>query len=529
MHPAPVRTTRIAIAAAVLVVLPLLLMILQFGAGRDQGVYLVAARAMESGGLPYRDVWDIKPPGIYFLYGFARTLGGGGMTPVRALECAALASQIVAFALLTRRFIGSIQPGLWGGALAVILHAQLEFWHTGQPESFGGPVLAWALVLASTSGRHRRAGRLAAGALFGAAGLLKPPLGGALVSTALILAWREARSEPDRPLRAAASVGSTLALGAILPVAATLAWFGLRGGLPDMAEVFRDFVPRYTALAFRADQLPSLAFRAFTEWLFRFSSVIPAGIALLLWRREPDEEGRWGLALIAGVLAPQILGIALQAKFFEYHYGAALPFGALLAGWGAARGLEVFRGPVSRGIGAGLLILLMQARPESRPPFLDHCVRRLRAAISGSERIAILDALQSTGEVDAAANREAAAWLRRASPRDARVFVWGYEPVIYEDCGRLPASRYVYNAPQRAPWYASIARPRLLSDLALHPPAAIVVERGDVIPQVTGDSLDSDRALESFAGLRTLLETSYEEEKGTARFRYFRRGAAQKE
>jgi hypothetical protein len=36
-------------------------------------------------------------------------------------------------------------------------------------------------------------------------------------------------------------------------------------------------------------------------------------------------------------------------------------------------------------------------------------------------------------------------------------------------------------------------------------------------------ALLSNQALEHFAGLRTLLETGYEEDTGTARFRYFRK------
>ena len=175
-------------------VIPLLLLLLQFGPGRDQGIYAVVARVMAAGGMPYRDAWDFKPPGIFFLYGLARWLGGPGMLAVRALEAVALGSQVVAFGLLTRRFLGVAAPGLWGGALATLIHVQLEFWHTGQPESFGGPVLAWALVLVSAAdGRWSIPRLVSAGCLFGFAGLLKPPLAGGAVLVALILARDRSR------------------------------------------------------------------------------------------------------------------------------------------------------------------------------------------------------------------------------------------------------------------------------------------------------------------------------------------------
>jgi hypothetical protein len=526
MCPAPVRTTRIAVAAAALVILPLLLLILQYGAGRDQGAFLAVARVMQAGGMPYRDAWDVKPPGIFLIYR-AALLFGGGMLPVRALEALALVSQGFAFAVLTRRFTGSPVPGAWAGALAILIHAQLEFWHTAQPESFGGPVLAWALVLA-TSPANKSLARAAAGALFGFAACLKPPLAGGGVLVAAILAWRDARAATSGRVRAALAPFAAIAAGALAVVGVLLAWLAFGGAFPDFAETFRDFVPRYTALGLDPHGLPGLAWRAFFEWFVGYSALIPAGIALLLACRGPEEE-TWGLALVGAVLVPQLAGVALQAKFFAYHYGAALPFGALLAAWGAARAWKRFPGRFARYAGVLLAVLLLGSESSPPSPWLHRAMSRARAAFSPADRDRVLDELQSTGDVDAAANRMAAAWLRRVTSRDARVFVWGYEPVIYEDSGRRPASRYVYDAPLRAPWYEKVAEPRLLSDLALHPPAAIVVERGDVIPQVTGDFSDSNQALERFAGLRTLLETGYDEERGTTRFRYFRKRAGPKE
>jgi hypothetical protein len=519
---AAVRPLPWALLAAALTAVPLLLLLLQYGAGRDQGAFLAVARAMQAGGMPYRDAWDVKPPGIFLIYR-AALLFGGGMLPVRALEALALVSQALAFAVLTRRFTGSPVPGACAGALAILIHAQLEFWHTAQPESFGGPVLAWALVLATRPG-HKALARAAAGALFGFAACLKPPLAGGGVIVAAILAWRDARTATSGRIRAALTPFATIAAGALAVVGCFLAWLALGGAFPDFVETFRDFVPRYTALGLVRQGLPGLAWRAFFEWFVGYSALIPAGIALLLACRGTEEEA-WGLALVGAVLVPQLAGVALQAKFFSYHYGAALPFGALLAAWGAARAWTRFPGRLARFAGVLLAVVLLRSESTPPSPWLHRAVSRVRAALSPADHDRILDELQSTGDVDAAANRVAASWLRSVTSRGARVFVWGYEPVIYEDSGRRPASRYVYDAPLRAPWYAKVAEPRLLSDLALHPPAAIVVERGDVIPQMTGESSDSNQALERFAELRTLLATGYDEEKGTSRFRYFRKRA----
>ena len=191
-----------AVAIALGAAAVLLWALVSFEYGLDQGIYAVVSDAVLEGGAPYRDAWDFKTPGVFFVYALARGLAGSGMHAVRGLEAAAFTSLLVAFAILSRRFVGSALPGLLGGALAVTGHVWLGFWHTGQPESFGGPVLAWALVLATweprvETERGRRAqwaGWAGAGALYAFAALLKPPLGGGIVVSWAIAAQGACRS-----------------------------------------------------------------------------------------------------------------------------------------------------------------------------------------------------------------------------------------------------------------------------------------------------------------------------------------------
>ncbi len=74
--------------------------------GRDQAIYSVVARTMLDGGAPYKDAWDFKPPGIFFVYALARSLFGGSVHSIRILEGLVLLSGIGAFAILSRRFLG---------------------------------------------------------------------------------------------------------------------------------------------------------------------------------------------------------------------------------------------------------------------------------------------------------------------------------------------------------------------------------------------------------------------------------------
>ena len=111
--------------------------------------------------------------------------------------------------------------------------------------------------------------------------------------------------------------------------------------------------------------------------------------------------------------------------------------------------------------------------------------------------------------MNAVANRAVAAWLDEHTRRDQKVFVWGFEPVIYDLADRDPATRFLYDVPQRVAWAKEAARATLMDDLGRTPAAAIVVEHRDVFPMVTGDAIDSADTLQEFGALRTLLAERY--------------------
>ncbi|HEU4409550.1 MAG TPA: hypothetical protein VFS43_30125 [Polyangiaceae bacterium] len=498
--------------------------LMAFQYGRDQGIYAVVGEGMTRGLAPYKDLWDFKPPGIFLVYAAARAAFGGSMHAVRFAEAIGWGSLVGAFWLLSRRHVGAGWPGLVGGLLAVLTHAQLEFWHTGQPESFGAVALAWALVAAGAEfdeaaprGRLRqRAAWAAAGALYACASLLKPPLGGGfVVSLGFAAAGRFRRAGPGGRARALVAPLVAFSAGALAPLALTAAYFAAKGALGDLYETLFVFTPYYTKLGFRSEWLVGFIFLAFEQWVFTFSAFNVVGLALLLGLPSLGPRGREGAWHVAGVVAFQLVGVALQAKFFPYHYGAALPFAGLLAGWGYAKLWREARRPRRAAVvSLALVPALYDARTATRDVedgFWDRCSLRLKAIFTTPAGAQPLnDHLHSVADVNAGANRLVAEWLRAHTPEGASVYIWGFEPAIYDLSGRRPASRYVYNVPQRVAWARDQTRRELMAELERARPAAIVVERRDVFPFVTGDRLDSAASLETFEALRAMVERDYE-------------------
>jgi len=108
------------------------------------------------------------------------------------------------------------------------------------------------------------------------------------------------------------------------------------------------------------------------------------------------------------------------------------------------------------------------------------------------------------------ANRRVAHWLATRTDPEASIYVWGFEPMLYEMAGRRPASRWIYNVPQRLDWaYRERARADLMRDLEAQPPAAVVVVGNDVLAGVTGSRRGSRWELENFPELRGWLEAGY--------------------
>src|SRR5262249_20211441 len=142
--------------------------------------------------------------------------------------------------------------------------------------------------------------------------------------------------------------------------------------------------------------------------------------------------------------------------------------------------------------------------------FIDRAFVRQRALLSGQNMEELNGKLYSVADVSYAADQSVASYLReRLEPREL-VYIWGFEPMIYDMSGRAAASRYISNVPQRAAWYRDRARADLMADLARHPPRAVVVEHRDVFPAVTGETIDSADTLRTFPALSTWLAERYE-------------------
>lgn len=491
--------------------------IVLFSFGRDQSIYAMVGNGILQGQMPYRDLWDFKPPGIFVVYALAQALFGSNMLAPRLLEALGLIASVFGLMRLSEAFFGVKRVGLVGGALACLIHAQLEFWHTGQPESFGGFLTIFALVVTVIEGkRKRRILRwVGIGALFGALFLLKPPLGGGAIACGSFLVRRELNQTGSRARAVLPML--VIGLGSLLPLLACWLWFQSKGAWGALSWTLFEFTPGYTKLGWGNRGAAEMFYWGLEELFFRFSALAALGVIAALVIRPMHEREREGIFLLAGVLAIHLAGIAMQGKFFQYHYAASLPLVALLGGLGL---YKLWRRTLAAGVGGvvayvSFIFVAASMRTAVRDlgSFWERSITRTGylLRLGPIHNRELLDReLYRVADYNLDANRQVAMELERRTKPGTPILVWGFEPGIYWLAGRPPSTRYIYDVAQRVQWSKARAQSEMMSDLDKTPPQWIVVQHGDRFSWVTGDERDSAEAVRVFPELATLIDTKFE-------------------
>lgn len=500
--------------------------VLCFSFGRDQAIYGLVAEGILDGEVPYLDRWDFKPPGIFFIYAGSMALFGKTMMAPRLIEAVMMIGTVLGLRRLGGVFFDSRTAGILGGAVYALVHAQMDFWHTGQPESFAGPLTVYAMVLTTHPwSRHRtHFAQVLIGLLFGMAFVLKPPFGGGAVACAYFLAAH--RRSDGMTFFKSASPFLWIGLSSLIPILLCGLWFEKMGGFAAFSWTLFEFAPGYTALSWAARSAESMFFQSMSEAFFSLSSLLAMGTIAAASIHPRARREREGLLFILGVLAFQFVGITIQGKFFQYHFGASIPLIALIAGQGFYKlWKRVALGSVSGTI-ALLMFLTVSATmrlPVSDTPlgFYSRSLLRLQYLLSAGHslsRTELDEKLYYVGGYNLDVVRRTAEEVSRYTKPGDYLYVWGFEPGIYSISETRPASRYIYNVPQRAKWQNERPRATVMRDLRKHPPAVVVTQRRDAIPFVTGNRWDSTDSLPHFPEMQRFIEDNYRKVKTIDRF-----------
>ncbi|WP_174284923.1 hypothetical protein [Sphingomonas bacterium] len=367
----------------------------------DEEFYLTMASAMRHGALPFVDIWDRKPVGLFLLY-----LPAGALPlpwSVLTYQAMALASLIATAWLIVRL---AIRAG-WGrgavlGGVAYVLWPDLLNGVGGQAPIFYDLPMAGAawLIVAGEARPRRRAMGVAAMLLVGVSLQIKYSVVFEGVFFGLWLLEREWRT--TRSIAAVVGHGGLLIVAALAPTLAALAVYAALGRTD--AFVYANFL----SVLHRNPDPASEMLRNIGTLLLILSPLLAMAARARGGAEGGDARVRRFLAIW---LCVAIVGVALFPPWFD-HYG--LPI--LVPGTACAAGF--FAQARHRRIGTAVLLLV---------------------AIGGQATVLVNRADRGDGP-------QLRALARAVGSGPGCLYVYSGTTMLYPVTGRCRVSRYVVPA-----------------------------------------------------------------------------------
>jgi hypothetical protein len=466
--------------------------------GPDQAIYAYVGQTILDGGLPYRDAWDQKPPGLHAAYAVMWWLWPNeAVVPLTDAVLAWLVALLlwrIAPRFGATRATGALAAGLFlllgDPAFSRLAGVRVR----GQGEVFIGALITLALlcilraVEASNGGRRSSSAlAVASGIFLGLASIVKYQAGIYLVP--LMAAVVVSNDSRDRRACTARLVSWSLA-GFLAPAAVTVVVFATGGAVRELWDATVLYNIRYagetysSVWAFLAYLLSFPVQHARVDALWLLGG---AGSAILLFR----SPGRRILWIPLAWTAAACLSIAVNgSRSLPQYFLQAFPPLALSASLAA----DVFR-PLSRtrrGL-AILIVALAAARVVSFPEAFKATAwdtARLAGRIERTTYLARF-AGRPGDKYSAPDTAELGAWLRDRSSSSDSVYIFGFSSGAYVYSGRRSASRFFWSMPvinrfnEGRPGYGPTG---LLVDLRDRRPRLVALQRDDFGPGRQPDS-----------------------------------------
>jgi hypothetical protein len=458
--------------------------------GLDQGLFACFGRWLREGWLPYRDIFDSKPP----LHLYTWTLAWAGTSTASAwwFEAFWLAGTLALAFLLARKqwgdwaglaasallFVGVWDPGLGG------------YWSRLQAEELLVlPELGAAWFALRAVDKPRAA--IACGVLTGVVGLYKIPA--LAVGAAWLALWLA-----SMPWRDVVTRTLWLAGGVAAPWLVASAWFAAHGAFGELTSATLFYQRHWIEmidppLSQVLDQFVSIALRELAPlWLGA-----ACGIALA-WRRQ-RAHAIW----LATWIAAAALAIVMQRQLAGYHFLLLVPPLAL-----ASARAVVALGELVRPVAGAIAICALIALSVYDWPGAYGADDFTRNQFSPADEQAVATYLAA-----------------HTQPSDG-ILVWALAPGIYALADRHPVTRFPFHrllltdarlaheVPGR-----DARRAALLERIRRDPPAYIVLGIKDANPFEP----DSFTSLLGFRELNQIVQRDYHDETKIGRFVLFAR------
>lgn len=489
------RSPILALIILLMVMVVAALPLITYPIGRDQGMYANIGLGILEGRLPYRDVWDIKPPAIYYLYALDIALFGTDIGALRALDLVAVPLAGIALYCLA----GGRRQGLLAAGLFAMLYFTEHFASLTQSDSLAIVPTVWA-ALATHRAIQMPPAKAKGWAFF--CGLL---CGGllwfkhyyAFIVIAFIVSYLWTQGGITVLSRA---VYGAFCAGALLIGGGGLLYFGTNGMLAEMLIVMNS-TAQYNAQGYSDWSWLPHYFR------FRWEQWHIVWLLAALWpfsRIGQASDNRWRLISLWFIGAIGFL--LIQGKGFDTHWLPMLAPLCLFAAHTLDRALLLIARhtmPLSiiLTVGAlmGMVFAVVNTTWARAWPYLN----------AQQDQMTYWHHFQAN-DVKPWESLAVVHYLQSQMPPGSSLYIWGFRPEIYYMGSWKPATRFIAHFPLATPWYPREWQQENVAVLWGVLPPFVIVLQSDYMPWVTNSHDDSHTLLQSYTELNNWLMYNYQ-------------------
>lgn len=290
-------------------------------ADSDEQLYSMIGQGMTTGAIPFVDLWDRKPVGLFALFALAHAIGGPGPLAYQLLAALFTFAGAWMVVCLAERQVDRL--GACAAGLIYVLLIATYGGHSAQSEVFHVPLmLAMALLVAYRSHPQALSRAMLAMLVGGLALQVKYTVAPQCVFFGLwALSGLHARGAATG--RLALWALAFAALGLLPTAAAALAYFMAGQGEAFLFANFTSFFARLPA------PIGRLGGDGLAQFLLPLMALAGGGIYAAVRIQAPHESSLYRFALLW--LAAALATVYLPSTVYRYYYGALVAPVALVA------------------------------------------------------------------------------------------------------------------------------------------------------------------------------------------------------
>lgn len=289
-------------------------------AGYDEQLYSLIGQAMNQGALPFVDVWDRKPVGLFVLFAAAHAVGGPGPEAYQALALLFTVAGGWLTAVLARPLVDRVTAA--GAGMLYVLLMSVYGSASGQSEVFHVPLMLAMAVLVRDPAHPNAIRRALIAMLIGGLALqLKYTVATQCAMFGLWALWGQYRRGAS--LARLTALAACFLAGGLMPTALVALYYAVAGHWD--AFLFANFLSFF-------DRAPSGAGRLHKDLLVGLVPLavlagggLYAAVRVTLPRDKPHYAfiALWFVACLATAFLP--------GTVYRYYFAALVPASVLLA------------------------------------------------------------------------------------------------------------------------------------------------------------------------------------------------------